>query len=129
MKPIPLQQFHKAFKQRDLALAKHLIDDDPDTIDLHGGREYFFCVACKRGWLESAQWLRTLEKSHGRIDIHVRDEGPFRWACRRQDFVMLRWLRGHQSLYRADRQRIVDELVRHTQRQLAVGNKKAKTSE
>lgn len=87
-----LKQFLHAFEERDLLSAQKLIAHHPVEIDVHWNREYVFTSACRRGWIEFAQWLVSIESSHGLFNVHARNEAAFRWACRYCHRPVAEWL-------------------------------------
>ena len=54
--------------------------------------KYNFFDACENGHKSIAEWLLSLEETHGKIDIHVDDEKVFRHACSNGHKAVAEWL-------------------------------------
>jgi hypothetical protein len=71
-------KFINACDSGDIETFKSL---DYSKIDIHFCDELAFLSVCRRGRLDIARFLLTLEPEQGQINIHIHDEWAFRYAC------------------------------------------------
>ena len=68
--------------------------DDKKSEMLHAKNDHAFRVACEKGYLETAKWLRDLCKTPEEQSamLHAEDNFAFRWACQEGHLKLAKWL-------------------------------------
>ncbi|AYV83289.1 MAG: hypothetical protein Hyperionvirus5_95 [Hyperionvirus sp.] len=56
--------------------------------DIRSYDQVAFRISCFRGLIEMAEWLYSC----GGVDVHIRSDEPFKDACEKKHFWIIRWL-------------------------------------